>query len=1279
MIMLMIGVLLSSLIPLFYTQHAAIGQTQTGQLQPALNIGDYIQFGNLYNKPILWRVIHKEPNGNPILLSDRILSLKAFDAAGSYHPLDYGTNDAMNRHYNGSNYYPDSNIRQWLNSNSMNSGADQIDWIQNEPSAGNLWGGYNPYHTESGFLSPVNFKPAELQMIKPLTQSVILANFDSNKKDAGNELHIYESEFEKAVTNDESAYSKYVTDRVFMLSLKQLKEYVYDRFGINYVAAKPTAEAVTNSTFQESGLTPNANWNYWLNTPEPVSSTDVRLVDGTMLSSFPAYGSAFGIRPALQLDMSVTTFTGAGDGTAGTPYVVGEPVPPPPPTYKLGDYIRFGQYNGEPILWRIIHKNELGNPILLSDRILTLKAFDANGNYHINLNRKSFGSNYYPDSNLRQWLNSSRSNGGTDLIDWIQNDPTATNLFSGYNPYHTERGFLANGNFSSLERNLIQPLNHQVVISNADSAKRSGGSASHVYETETNKIVQNYYSTAFYKMVTDHVFLLSAAQLHEFVLMNRYTLGADYHLAKPTAAAVQKSNYSDPQLSSGSYWKYWLNTAYGDFSASARYVNEEGLVPNEYTDTGYIGVRPALQLDAAKLTFAVNGTGTAANPYEISLPVTDFEAPTVPDGLATENVTNTGITLNWNAATDNVGVSGYQVFRDGELLATVKEPTYTFAGLSDFTSYALTVKAIDEAANLSEASTPLVVRTLDKLAPAAPSGLTASDVTREGFTIRWNPSQDNSGVVKYAVFLNDFFIKFVNDTSFTYDNAVDYTEYTVKVQAADESMNFSADSETLKVRTSDGIPPAEPKELKVSELTRAGFTVSWQAGADNVAVNGYEVYRDGIPVETVTGTSYTFSGLTDVTTAVITVKTVDHVGLKSLPSQPLTVKTLDGLSPTKPSGLVAKNIIPSGFSLSWDPATDNVGTVAYEVYLDGQFSIRTPSTFHTFSGLADNRTYVVTTKAVDAAGNVSPSSDPVSATTTDGTAPSVPVGLKATNITGDGFVVSWNAAADNAGVSFYEVFRDGVRQAQVPATSFEFYELGSAVNYQIKVRAWDASGNVSAFSDVLQVRTPDMKQPTVPAGLAASNVTTSGVRLTWSAATDNAGVTGYEIYRGSTLVQTVPASLTTLFISGLSPGTDYWFAVRARDAAGNRSGLSALVRVQTMSRMDVVGRSISINGKPLNLGPGVQPVTINGSIMVPFRPIFETLGLRVSYNATTKTIEGSKPGYILRLVLNSRTAVINGRTNKTVPVAPTLVNRTTMVPLRFVGEELGLLVTYRSR
>ena len=89
----------------------------------------------------------------------------------------------------------------------------------------------------------------------------------------------------------------------------------------------------------------------------------------------------------------------------------------------------------------------------------------------------------------------------------------------------------------------------------------------------------------------------------------------------------------------------------------------------------------------------------------------------------------------------------------------------------------------------------------------------------------------------------------------------------------------------------------------------------------------------------------------------------------------------------------------------------------------------------------------------------------------------------------------------------------------------------------------------------------DTQAPSAPSGLYSPSRTSSSVSLAWNASSDNIGVTGYDVYRGTTKVSTVTG--TTATVSGLSPSTSYAFTVKARDAAGSVSAASNSLPVTT--------------------------------------------------------------------------------------------------------------------
>ncbi|MFG1612396.1 glycosyl hydrolase family 18 protein [Nonomuraea wenchangensis] len=185
---------------------------------------------------------------------------------------------------------------------------------------------------------------------------------------------------------------------------------------------------------------------------------------------------------------------------------------------------------------------------------------------------------------------------------------------------------------------------------------------------------------------------------------------------------------------------------------------------------------------------------------------------------------------------------------------------------------------------------------------------------------------------------------------------------------------------------------------------------------------------------------------------------------------------------------------------------------------------------------------------------------------TDTTAPSVPGNLRSTGVTSNSVSLAWNASTDNVAVTGYEVYRGSTLVTTVTGTTYTDTGLTASTAYTYTVRARDAAGNRSAASAAVTATTSngggtDTTPPSVPGNLRSTGVTSNSVSLAWNASTDNVAVTGYEVYRGSTLVTTVTGTSHT--DTGLAANTAYTYTVRARDAAGNRSAASAAVTATT--------------------------------------------------------------------------------------------------------------------
>ena len=185
---------------------------------------------------------------------------------------------------------------------------------------------------------------------------------------------------------------------------------------------------------------------------------------------------------------------------------------------------------------------------------------------------------------------------------------------------------------------------------------------------------------------------------------------------------------------------------------------------------------------------------------------TDTEAPTAPTNVSLNNITENSINVSWTASTDNIGVTGYNLYVDGVLTAQTSSSITdkTISNLSTNTDYNFTIVAKDLINNRSTSAT-ITGKTLeDKQAPTIPKGLVVSNETDSSFKISWTASTDNNAVGSYEVFVDDV----LNTTStaifYTVSGLNTSTTYKVEIVAKDIDNNQSEKSTSINATTTAG-------------------------------------------------------------------------------------------------------------------------------------------------------------------------------------------------------------------------------------------------------------------------------------------------------------------------------------------------------------------------------------------------------------------------------------------------------------------------------------------
>lgn len=404
----------------------------------------------------------------------------------------------------------------------------------------------------------------------------------------------------------------------------------------------------------------------------------------------------------------------------------------------------------------------------------------------------------------------------------------------------------------------------------------------------------------------------------------------------------------------------------------------------------------------------------------------DTSPPSTPNGVSASLANYDQITVSWNASTDNVGVEGYYVYRNGAEVGNTPNTSYVDA-VSPGAAYSYTVAAYDAAGNVSPISTPssLVSVLRDTTPPSAPV-LTSISGSTSSLSLSWTASTDNVGVVGYYIYRNGNQVPGITQpftaTTYTDTGLSPGDSYSYKIAAYDAAGNISYSNATSAVTLVNSPAPSAPSSLFVTVKSSSEIDMTWSP-SENGTVAGYYVYQNDSQIATVpaTSTSYDDTGLVPSTSYLFAVAAYNAAGNVSGQSFSVEGTTLgvDTTPPSKPLDLIATPLSTSAIGLSWGASTDNVGVAGYYIYRDGNqvATVGATSTTYTDTGLATSTSHYYYVAAYDAAGNVSPQVTaynvwtyaanpivPIVPTSTTSAVPPVPVTSGTTSGTSGGVV-----------------------------------------------------------------------------------------------------------------------------------------------------------------------------------------------------------------------------------------------------------------------------------
>ncbi|MEI8326549.1 MAG: BACON domain-containing carbohydrate-binding protein, partial [Betaproteobacteria bacterium] len=326
--------------------------------------------------------------------------------------------------------------------------------------------------------------------------------------------------------------------------------------------------------------------------------------------------------------------------------------------------------------------------------------------------------------------------------------------------------------------------------------------------------------------------------------------------------------------------------------------------------------------------YSLNCTQTDKFCYDYYLNLYETQPPSVPTALTAATMSSSQVNLAWTAATDNVGVATYKVYRGTALVAILGNVTnLSDIGLAASTAYSYTVAACDAVGNCSAQSSAASATTQaapDTLPPSVPTGLVATVISSSRINLAWTASSDNVAVTAYQIYSGGSLVATLGNVTSSARTNVPATTYSYTVAACDAVGNCSTQSAAVTATTpavSDSQPPTVPGGLVATAISGTAVNLVWSAATDNVAVAGYKVYRAASLLATLgNATGYGDTGLREATAYSYTVQACDAAANCSSQSAVATATT----SPAPTVALsyaFGWNLVGNGYDAPIDVAT----------------------------------------------------------------------------------------------------------------------------------------------------------------------------------------------------------------------------------------------------------------------------------------------------------------------------------------------------------------------
>jgi chitodextrinase len=472
-------------------------------------------------------------------------------------------------------------------------------------------------------------------------------------------------------------------------------------------------------------------------------------------------------------------------------------------------------------------------------------------------------------------------------------------------------------------------------------------------------------------------------------------------------------------------------------------------------------------------------------------------APAKPTGLKAEIGTYNNVKLTWNANIE-VDLGGYEIayLKSGTGVWAEKSidagvTSITIEGLTQNVPYSFKIKAKDLLNNKSEYTSTVSATPKDRIAPAAPKGLTLKPQDRS-IVLTWAANTETDISVyqlEYKVSTASTWSIISSSlsrtmTTYTKTSLVNGTTYQFRLKAKDTSSNWSGYTEIITGIPLDNVAPPVPSGLKVSSVNDRRITLGWTTvSATDLA--GYVVeYQPAGAIDWTDSpqlgkvTSYTINGLENELSYNFRICSVDTSGNLSGYSATITGVPVDKMPPSIPTGLTAAPGIDRDISLTWNrnPESD---FAQYELFYQKYgtttwipISLEAGMTSAKIEGLTHNIKYSFKLRAKDFKGNWSNYSAVIYAIAKDIVPPSTPV-ITSIDPSDRSLIVRWNANTESDLGGYQLEYKTAVATTWIIkpqtkiVTSYKLTYLTNGTVYLVRLKAQDAVGNWSGYTEIL--------------------------------------------------------------------------------------------------------------------------------------------------------------------------------------------------------------------